>query len=254
MSYLHGKFVWFEHLSGDVAQARAFYTQLFGWHAEKMPLGDQAYELIQNGNDAIGGFRSAPPGVPPNWNAYLSVADVDASYAAAVAAGAKGLMAPADFGTVGRGATIADPTGAALSLWKGSQGDRADVAQAAHGDWLWNELWTPDDRAALAFYEAVFGFSHDSVDMGPQGTYHVLKSADGQRRGGVTKASDAAAPPMWLPYVKVADCDAATAHAQALGARMVCVPPSDIPGIGRFSVILDPQGAALAMMKPVPMA
>lgn len=55
--------------------------------------------------------------------------------------------------------------------------------------------------------------------------------------------------PMWLPYIKVADCDAACTKAQALGAKAVVVPPTDIPNIGRFCVILDPQGAAIALMK-----
>ena len=249
MSYLPGKFVWFEHLSNDVPTARKFYEALFDWHTENMPMGDQPYHLIQNGSEGIGGIRSAPPGVPAHWNSYLSVADVDASYAAAVAAGAKGLMAPADFGPVGRGATIADPTGAALSLWKGSQGDRADAVKTPLGDWYWNELWTPDDKAALAFYEAVFGFTHDSMDMGPQGTYYVLKVGD-KMRGGLMKSTEPKAPPMWLPYVAVADCDASTARAQSLGARTVVVPPTDIPGVGRFAIVLDPLGAAIALMKP----
>lgn len=251
MNSLPGKFVWFEHLSNDIPKARAFYEGLFGWHTEKMPMGAEPYSMIQNGSDAIGGYRTAPPGARSCWLSYLSVADVDASHAAAVAAGAKSLMAPADFGAVGRAATIADPTGAVLSLWKGSQGDRADVEKTALGDWYWNELWTPDDRAALAFYEKAFGYTHDTMDMGPQGSYYLLKAGD-RMRGGLMKASDGASPPMWLPYVKVADCDASTAAAQRLGAQTVCVPPTDIPAIGRFAVVLDPQGAAIALMTPVP--
>ena len=253
MSHSHGKFVWFEHLSDDVSGARAFYEQLFGWRSENMPTGGEPYPVIRNGAEGIGGYRTAPAGVPASWLSYLSVADVDSSYAAALAAGAKGLMPPTDFGSIGRGATIADPTGAAFSLWKDSEGDRADTAAPAVGDWFWNELWTPAEPAALAFYEKVFGYTHDSMDMGPQGTYYLLRAGD-KMRGGLMKATDPAAPPMWLPYVAVADCDTATAKARSLGARMVCVPPTDIPNVGRFSVVLDPQGAAIALIKPAAMS
>ena len=63
------------------------------------------------------------------------------------------------------------------------------------------------------------------------------------------QSSGAEAPPMWLPYVKVNDCDASAAKAQQLGARAIVVPPTDIPNIGRFCVLLDPFGAAIALMK-----
>lgn len=248
MTHLPGKFVWFEHLSSDVPKARKFYEALFGWHIEDMPMGEHAYPMIQNGTEGIGGFGSAPAGVPSCWMSYLSVADVDAAYKAATAAGAKGLMAPMDYGSVGRSGVIADPTGAALSLWKGAHDDRADVASTAVGDWHWNELVTHDTAAALTFYESVFGFTHDSMDMGPMGTYYLLKAGE-KMRGGMMKSVDPAAAPMWLPYVAVADCDASTAKATELGAQVV-VAPRDIPGVGRFAVFVDPLGAALAIMKP----
>jgi len=248
MSHLPGKFVWFEHLSNDVAKARRFYEKLFDWHTEVMPMpGGEPYAMIQNGGAAIGGYSKAPAGAPSGWLSYLSVDDVDASYKAALGAGAKSLMAPMDYGAVGRAATIADPTGAVLSLWKGAQGDPEDVASGPVSGWYWNELTTQDDKAALAFYEKVFGFTHDAMPM-PQGTYYILKQGD-KARGGLTKAMDASTPPMWMQYVKVADCDASAAKAVGLGAHQV-VPPTDIPTVGRFSMFIDPQGAALAVMKP----
>jgi predicted enzyme related to lactoylglutathione lyase len=254
MSHIPGKFVWFEHHSPDPAKAKAFYGSLLGWSTQAMPMGAMPYNIIMNGSEAIGGMMAAQPGTPCHWASYLSVPDVDASYQSALANGAKSCLAPTDFGDVGRAAMVSDPTGANLCLWKGAQGDRADVANAALGDWLWNELWTPDAQRALAFYEKTFGFTHDSMDMGPQGTYYILKSPDGKMRGGLMQSTGTEAPPMWLPYVNVADCDAAVAKAQELGSRAVVMPPTDIPGIGRFSVLLDPQGAAVALMKPAPSA
>jgi uncharacterized protein len=249
MSHLHGKFVWFEHLSGDTARARTFYGALFGWHTESTPMGGaEPYPLIMNGNEGIGGFRSTPAGAPSLWMSYLSVPQVDAAHAAALAAGAKSLMPPTDFGPLGRGATLADPTGAVFSLWTSAQGDRADMPRTSVGDWHWNELMTPDENNALAFYQDVFGYTHDSMDMGPQGTYYLLKMGDAMR-GGLMRAPMPDTPPLWVPYVAVADCDATVATAKRLGAQVI-VEPTDIPNVGRFATLLDPQGACIAFMTP----
>ena len=56
-------------------------------------------------------------------------------------------------------------------------------------------------------------------------------------------------PPLWMPYVAVADCDATAAKAQGLGAQLI-VPPTDIPNVGRFAALMDAQHACIAFMKP----
>jgi predicted enzyme related to lactoylglutathione lyase len=250
MSYTPGKFVWFEHHSNDIPKARGFYEKLFGWNTEMMAMpGSDPYPVIHNGDTGIGGYAQAPAGAPPQWMSYLSVSDVDSSYKAALAAGAKSLMAPMDYGSAGRAATIADPTGGVFSIWKGADGDPAETDTTPPGGWIWNELATKDEKTALAFYEKAFGFSHDGMSM-PDGTYYVLKQGD-KGRAGLFKAMHAAMPTMWTPYVCVADCDASTAKATGLGAT-VTVPPTDIPGVGRLAMFGDPQGASIAILKPSP--
>lgn len=246
MAYLHGKFVWFEHVSSDVPKARAFYAELFGWKSDPVPMRGEPYFMIQNGTEGIGGFRTAMPGMPSHWMSYLSVADVDPTAKAAVAAGGKVLMPPTDFPPVGRGAAFADPTGAVFSVWKGNEGDRPDAETIAPGSWYWNECVTSDPEKALAFYERVFGFTHETMHMS-RGPYYVLKK-DGVPRGGLMKCPDPTAPAGWLPYVSVADCDASAARASALGATL-CLPPTDIPDVGRFACFIDPLGAALGIIR-----
>lgn len=249
MNHLHGKFVWFEHMSGDTAQARKFYDALFGWHTESTPMGGaEPYPLIMNGSAAIGGFRSALPGSASLWMSYISVPDVDAAHAAALAAGAKSLLPPTAFGPAGRGATLSDPTGAVVSVWTSAHDDAADTPQTPMGGWHWNELMTPDEQKALAFYERVFGYSHDVMDMGPGGLYYLLKMGE-TMRGGLMRAPMPGAPPMWVPYVAVPDCDATAAKARSLGAQLIAE-PTDIPNVGRFATLIDAQGACIAFMKP----
>lgn len=247
MAYLHGKFVWFEHVSANIDNARRFYDNLFGWTSEGLPMGGQTYHMIRNGAEGIAGYRTAPAGVPNHWMSYLSVADVDKTAKAAEAAGAKVLMPPTDFPPVGRGATLADPTGGAFSIWKGADGDRPDHDPPVIGDWCWNELTTPDDKKALAFYEKVFSYGHDSMEMGPQGTYYMLKVGD-KMRGGLMKSPMPGVPAGWLPYVLVANCDASLAKAKQLGATE-CVGATDIPNMGRFAIVNDPTGAAIGIFQ-----
>ena len=263
MDRLPGKFVWFEHFSPDPAKARGFYESLFGWRCLPVPMGDgSTYEMIlldDRPESAMGGYRAAPAaGAPPQWLSYLSVEDVDASHAAVLAAGGRSVMAPVDYGPFGRGAVVTDPAGAAFALWRGAAGDPPDTKETPPGGWHWNELMTGDDAAALAFYERVFGYSHESVpiltaDGGTLGTYHLLKDARGVPRAGAMKSPDPGAPPRWLQYVHVDDCDASAERARGLGAEILMA-PTEIPGVGRFAVLRDPVGAAIAVMKPVPYA
>jgi hypothetical protein len=55
-------------------------------------------------------------------------------------------------------------------------------------------------------------------------------------------------PPHWMIYVTVANCDERAARAGQLGGQ-ICVPPTDIPNVGRFAVIADPQGAAFSLIQ-----
>jgi predicted enzyme related to lactoylglutathione lyase len=251
MSYLPGKFVWFEHVSCEVAKAKTFYTAWCGWTVQPMPAGEQAYDLILNGAYSIGGFRAAQTRQNSHWIAYLSVPDVDQAFAAANAAGGKGLMPPTAFGEIGRGAAVADPTGVALFLWRGADGDPPDLEKTPVGSWFWNELASSDVNMALAFYQEVFGFDHDAMDMGPMGTYYVLKDPTGKARAGLMQQpAGMSAASSWLPYLHVADCDAAVAKATQLGAALLR-PPTDIPDVGRFAVMQDPVGAVIAVIKGV---
>ena len=251
LSRLPGKFVWFEHVSNDVAKARAFYEQLFGWHVEVMPMGDQPYHMIHNAGGGIGGLRTAESGMPNHWMSYLSVERVDDSHAKALANGARETLPPTDFADVGRGSGLIDPTGASFCLWTSTRSDEPDVDTVPAGHFVWNELWTPDTKKALAFYEKTFGYKHSSMTSPGTGEPYLVLESQGKGRGGIFHAGEPGMPTMWMPYVNVDDCEAATRRAEKLGAK-VFMPATAVPEVGTIAAMTDPFGAALALIKPSP--
>ena len=121
------------------------------------------------------------------------------------------------------------------------------------GAFSWSELMTPDPAAAREFYGALFGWKFDEMAM-PEGVYNVIKVGDASV-GGImgTPPGSAGMPPMWGCYVTVADADATAKRCAELGGKVI-VGPQDVPGVGRFAVILDRQGAALNIIAYAPMA
>lgn len=115
------------------------------------------------------------------------------------------------------------------------------------GRFYWHELVTTDVEQAKGFYGELFGWAIEGVDMGPMGTYWIA-SAGEKQVAGIAKA-DAGAKPGWLSYITAQDVDATTSQATAAGAK-VLVPPSDIPGQGRFSLLADAEGALFAPFRP----
>ncbi|HEX4084086.1 MAG TPA: VOC family protein [Chthoniobacteraceae bacterium] len=110
------------------------------------------------------------------------------------------------------------------------------------GAFSWNELSTPDPGAAIAFYTKLFGWTTEAMPMETM-DYTVVKSG-GELIGGIMKMVPDG-PIAWTPYVTVENIDETAKQAEALGAK-ICVPPRDIPNVGRFAIICDPQGALIA--------
>lgn len=120
----------------------------------------------------------------------------------------------------------------------------------APGEFIWYELLTDDPVGAKRFYDAVVGWSIEAEPSGPM-DYRMI-SGDDTLIGGVMRIDDAmkasGARPTWLGYLGVDDVDAATERATADGAS-VHVPPTDIPDVGRFAFLADPQGAMIYIMR-----
>lgn len=116
------------------------------------------------------------------------------------------------------------------------------------GQPVWYELMTTDPKAAEAFYPAVTGWSaaaFPGLDM----PYTLWTRGEAPLAGLMLlpdEARKAGAPPHWMMYVGTPSVDDTTGYAQGLGAQVI-VPPTDIPNVGRFAVLSDPQGAVFSV-------
>lgn len=122
---------------------------------------------------------------------------------------------------------------------------------------IWHELSTPDVEASKKFYNAVFGWTTQGMDMGEEMgfTYHVIQ--DGSESGGfggmmpTNIPSMEGVPPHWAMYLHVEDVDATVEAVKSNGGKC-CVEPMDVPMAGRMALVADPQGATFWVMKPQP--
>jgi predicted enzyme related to lactoylglutathione lyase len=113
------------------------------------------------------------------------------------------------------------------------------------------ELNTTDVAKAKGFYSKMFDWKMEDMNM-DSGTYTLIGVGEGTG-GGLMKNPIPNAPSFWLSYVVVDDVDAATKKAKSLGAT-VMKDVTEVPGMGWFSIITDPTGAALGLWKAQPRA
>jgi len=113
-STLHGAPCWFETMTSNTARAKTFYTSLFSWTAEDMPMPFGFYTTFKLDGEYVAGLMPILPqmgNVPPHWTVYFASDDVDATAALAAKLGGNVCLAPHDIEGVGRFCGIASPQG-----------------------------------------------------------------------------------------------------------------------------------------------
>lgn len=249
----HGAFSWPELHTSDADAAAAFYAEIFPWETiiMDMPTGPYVTARI-DGVGVAGIFNPAEKDIPVRWGVYVCVDDTDVICQKAIDAGGQVVWPGEDVPGVGRLAHIMDPQGASLGIVSFSPredgGPVADVGEAfgVPGRFSWFELRVPDIQATIPFYKAVFGWEID-VDNMHMGPYGIIK-LDGVGYGGMMSVSPDEVPPHWGLYVTVADVDAWTKAVSDAGGE-VLFPVVNVPDVGRFTMIKDPQGGVLAGMQ-----
>lgn len=243
-----GTFCWFECGSTAAAEAKSFYTKLFGWNAVDVPMpgGAGHYTLLKVGEDDIAGLHQLGgpqfEGVPSHWMTYVAVEDVDETTKRTVSLGGKVVAEPMDVPGVGRMGFLQDPTGATIAIARFDQ----HPGTSERGPFGWSELATRDTARAKAFYTELFDWK---AKADPQNQYTEFQVGGKSIAGMMAMTPQhGGAPPHWMPYVMVDDCDRVARKASDLGASTY-VPPTDIEKVGRFAVFGDPTGAALAIIR-----
>ncbi|MGZ3710644.1 MAG: VOC family protein [Bdellovibrionota bacterium] len=236
-------FCWVELATRNPEAAQAFYGPTLGWEfKEKAVSGQAPYIVAKKGEDAVAGILR---GDSPHWVGNIAVENVDAIAKKAETLGAKIVEAPADWGEGGRSAVLRDPLGAEICLWKAKEPHSAE--RNSVGSFCWMELMTKDIAKAEKFYTELFGWQAKREPSMPN--YTMFSLGDTMVAGMMQIMKEmAGANPQWLVYFSVSDCDE-TAKTANKSKAQIQVPPQDIPKVGRFSVITDPNGATFGVIK-----
>jgi len=148
-SYAPGTFSWVDLATTDQQEAKRFYSGLFGWEPQDIPVGDGVfYSMMSREGHVVAAIAPQPQaqrdaGVPPSWQSYVTVASADDAAERARAAGGIVHAPPFDVFDAGRMAVIQDPQGAFFMVWEPRGNIGADLVNAP-GALCWNELYVPD--------------------------------------------------------------------------------------------------------------
>jgi predicted enzyme related to lactoylglutathione lyase len=243
-----GSFVWHDLLTKDVAGARRFYGELFGWRFEDTKRGDRPYVIARVGAAPVAGIVdvSGIADAGTQWLSFMTVANVDTAVGLFQSGGGKVLVQPRDL-PLARVAVVADPQGAPLGLAQ-MRRDIPDATKPAASHFFWQEYLARDAGQALDFYKRVAGYNPAISDTRLGVEYHVLKKASGGAGLFQLPANVNDVEPNWLPYVLVTDAASMAARVTTLGGRVV-VPATPERRNSSLIVIADPAGAVLALQK-----
>lgn len=123
------------------------------------------------------------------------------------------------------------------------------MSAAERGTFVWNHLVTPDQKTSGVFFSKLLGWTIKEVDAGPLGVYTLFQNHGQDVAGMMNPTVDHTRKQgaRWYAYVAVDDVDECARRVPQLGGQ-VLVPPHDIPGVGRASLIIDPNGAEVTLV------
>ncbi|MBN8816948.1 MAG: VOC family protein [Sphingomonas sp.] len=247
--------IWYELLTPDHDASKAFYDHVIGWTIGGKPDGGMDYRMIgTSSGEFVGGVMQltgemTANGAKPTWLFYIGVEDVDASFDKVKANGGGVLMPPFDIPGAGRAAFVTDPQGNPFYIMRGNT-DQASTAydRTGMGKCNWNELNTPDQVGANAFYADTFGWTYpDKMSMGDLGDYFFVMAGDTTIGATMTvQPHDTAG---WRFYFRTPDIDDTAKKVVETGGA-VLAGPMEVPGGDRIIVATDPHGVVFGAVGP----
>ncbi|GAA1442683.1 VOC family protein [Leifsonia poae] len=251
-SFPQGTPIWVDLQSTDQAGAAAFYRQLFEWELPAASAETGGYSVATMRGVPVTAIGPLPPTMPAGsrsvWTTYFTVDDIDASAAAATAAGGAVLLPPGELAPGVQLSIVADPAGAVFGLWQKEKDSPWLREEPGAVDWV--ELVEGGCESSFDFYENVLGVGTSQMAMG-DGVYSLFDVGETSVAGAIEPAADI--PPHWLVYFNVADLDAAVVRLTELGGTLLNERGS-APGVGRWVTVVDPFGGAFALLEPEPEA
>ncbi|HEX8580715.1 MAG TPA: VOC family protein [Acidimicrobiales bacterium] len=243
---------WIDLLTSDVARAREFYGELFGWTSEEAGAEYGGYvSFAKDGRGVAGCMANTPEtGSPDTWSVYLETADAAATADAAVAAGGKVIVPPMPVTDLGVMLFLTDAGGAAIGAWQPGRHTGFGIVREP-GSPGWFELHTRDYEASVRFYREVFAWDTHTAGDTPEFRYTTLGEGEAAQAG----VMDASAflpegvPAHWSIYFAVDSTDETLARAEALGGRVV--QPAETTPYGRLAQAADPTGALFKLIARV---
>jgi predicted enzyme related to lactoylglutathione lyase len=248
--FTSGRIIWHDLVTQDMAAAKRFYGEIFGWTFRDVPIGGGQYALASLDGTPVAGIITAPAGARvAQWVSYFSVEDVDASLDVVKAAGGKVWLGPVEIPGRGRAALVTDGEGAPLAIARPTGGDPPVAPVPLHG-WLWADLWSRNGEAAGVFYGKLFGYRATIVPapLEPR-PYTVFQREETSFAGLLAiPAGLDGVKPNWLPMLRVKDVRVPVARASELGGRVILAPRADLRN-GTAAIIADPSGAAVSLQQ-----
>ncbi|HEY9371330.1 VOC family protein [Streptomyces sp.] len=243
--------VWADAMFTDVEGAKAFYGEVLGWTFGEASSEYGNYTQAYKDGKAVAAVVPPMPGQgdPKSaWCLYFASDDVAETAQKITAAGGKVLMEPMAVGDFGSMVIGQDPTGVVFGAWQGGTHKGFDL-EGKPGSFAWAEVFTREPAKSDAFLTSVFGYN--AKKMKDEHIDYKVFDLGGEMPvlGRMTMTSEdfpPEIPPYLQLYFAVDDCDAAVAKAEKLGGKKVFGPMGS--PFGRFAAIVDPQGAAFAVI------
>lgn len=253
VKYLNGEFCWSDLGTSDLESSKKFYAGLFGWRVKDTSTGDSVYSMCYLQDKIVCALYSLNSedleDILPHWLSYIKVDNLNVTAEKVEPSGGKLIVPPMDVVDVGRMAIIQDADGATVGLWEPKSHKGAEITNVPNSI-CWNELATLDEACEKKFYNKVFNWGFKSEPM-IVGEYTTFTLKDKMTAGMMVMPKELRImniPPHWLIYFEVENCDESVKKAESLDG-LVLQPATDIPDMGRFSVIQDPQGAAFGIIQ-----
>ena len=250
-TYAHGEPCWADLQTPDVAAAKNFYGTLFGWTYQDFPTPDgRSYAQAFAGGQLVATIAPQSPlqlqaGTSAEWNIYFAVTDAADLLEEARHAGGTVQFGPEQVGGTGVLGFLTPPGGGTTGIWQAGSHFGSQLFNEP-GALAWAELFTPGPRAAVGFFQQLFGHEVTEYPQDDGGSYSTLLIGGNEVAGVIPAERDEDAD--WQIYFGAADVAAAAAAALAAGGR-VLVEPDQRPAEGSLATIEDPQGGVLNLIQ-----